>query len=213
MGQIMNLPADNIVPISPSSANNVSGRILNIQDGHIHIEYQGQIINAQKAFSCLVEPVLGDTVLFCQDQHQQAYVIAILQREEEGSMHLQLSPNTTLASSKKLTLQSEQINQLSVKSLQKTNEVTLEFQQGLIKGEKLHSHIRHIHSISDLISTMAKQAIQKFNTYVRKSETSDQVQAAQMGRKVDGLYTMNSKHTIMVSQKDTKIDGEHIHMG
>lgn len=155
----------------------------------------------------------GDTVLFCQDQHQQAYVIAILQRDEEDSMHLQLSPNTTLASSKNLTLQSEQINQLSTKSLQKTNEVTLDFQQGLIKGEKLHSHIRHIHSISDLISTMAKQAIQKFNTYVRKSESSDQVQAAQMGRKVDGLYTMNSKHTIMVSQKDTKIDGEHIHMG
>lgn len=209
----MNLPADNIVPISPSNANNVSGRIQNIQDGHIHIEYQGQIINAQKAFSCLVEPMKGDTVLFCQDQHQQAYVIAILQRDEEDSMHLQLSPNTTLASSKNLTLQSEQINQLSTKSLQKTNEVTLDFQQGLIKGEKLNSHIRHIHSISDLISTMAKQAIQKFNTYVRKSESSDQVQAAQMGRKVDGLYTMNSKHTIMVSQKDTKIDGEHIHMG
>ena len=209
----MNLPADNIVPILPSSANNVSGRIINIQDGHIHIEYNGQVINAQKAFSCLVEPMMGDTVLFCQDQHQQAYVIAILQRDEEGSMHLQLAPNTTLASNEKLTLHSEQINQLSVKSLQKTNEVTLDFQQGLIKGEKLHSHIRHIHSISDLISTMAKQAIQKFNTYVRKSDTSDQVHAAQMGRKVDGLYNLSSKHTIMVSQKDTKIDGEHIHMG
>jgi hypothetical protein len=209
----MNLPADNIIPIAPSNANNVSGRIIKIQDGHIHIEYQGQIINAQKAFSCLVEPKLHDTVLFCQDQHQQAYVIAILQREEDDSMHLQLAPNTTLASSEKLTLHSEQINQLSVKSLLKTKEATLDFQQGLIKGEKLHSHIRHIHSISDLINTMAKQAIQKFNTYVRKSETSDQVQAAQMGRKVDGLYTMNSKHTIMVSQKDTKIDGEHIHMG
>jgi len=209
----MNLPADNIIPISPSSASNVSGRIINIQDGYIHIEYRGQIINAKKAFSCLVEPMQNDTVLFCQDQHQQAYVIAILQRDNEDSMHLQLAPNTTLASTEKLTLHSEQINQLSVKSLQKTSEAILDFQQGLIKGEKLHSHIRHIHSISDLINTMAKQAIQKFNSYVRKTESSDQVQAAQMGRKVDGLYTMNSKHTIMVSQKDTKIDGEHIHMG
>lgn len=209
----MNLPADNIIPISPSSASNVSGRIIKIQDGHLHIEYLGQVINAQKAFSCLVEPMLNDKVLFSQDQHQQAYVIAILQRDKEDSMHLQLAPNTTLASSEKLTLHSEQINQFSVKSLQKTNEATLEFQQGLIKGEKLHSHIRHIHNVSDLISTMAKQAIQKFNSYVRKTEFSDQVQAAQMGRKVDGLYTMNSKHTIMVSQKDTKIDGEHIHMG
>jgi hypothetical protein len=209
----MNLQADNIVPISPATVNNVSGQVIKIQDGHIQIEHDGKLIKAQKAFSCLVEPILGDTVLFSQDQHQQAYIIAILQRSQNTDMTLQLAQNTILACEKKLSLQSEQINQLSLKSLHRTQEATIDFQQGLIKGDRLHSHIRHIHTISDMVSTMAKQAIQKFNTYIRKTDTSDQVQAAQMGRKVDGLYTMNSKHTIMVSQKDTKIDGEHIHMG
>ncbi|NOX93210.1 MAG: DUF3540 domain-containing protein, partial [Gammaproteobacteria bacterium] len=27
------------------------------------------------------------------------------------------------------------------------------------------------------------------------------------------MYSMNSKYTVMVSKKDTKIDGERIHMG
>ncbi len=209
----MKLQTDNIIPITPATDNNISGRILQIQDSHIHIEHCGHTIYAKKAFSCLVEPMIDDIVLVSQDEYQQFYVIAILQRDEASLMNIQLAANTTLSSSQKLTFHSEQINQLSKVSLQKTGEATFDFQQGLIKGDKLHSHIRHIHSISDLISTMAKQAIQKFNCYVRKSEVSDQVQAAQMGRKVDGLYTMNSKHTIMVSQKDTKIDGEHIHMG
>ncbi|MFT4906923.1 MAG: hypothetical protein ACI978_000998 [Oleispira sp.] len=214
----MNLHTDNIVPISatnnsPTAEGNVSGRIHKIHQTNIQVEHNGKLINAQKAFSCLVEPMVDDVVLISKDQHQQAYVIAILHRNDDTQMQVQLAPNTTLTSSEKLTLHSEQINQLSVKSLQKTNEATFDFQQGLIRGDKLHSHIRHVHTISDMISTMAKQAIQKFNTYVRKTDTSDQVQAAQMGRKVDGLYTMNSKHTIMVSQKDTKIDGEHIHMG
>lgn len=213
----MKKSAENIVSITPtatfSNSANMSGRIINIQDGLIQIQYANQLISAEKAFSCLVEPRINDTVLFSQDQFEQAYVIAILAREEESSMTLKFAPSTTLASEKSLTLNSVQITQVSQKSLQKTGEATIDFQQGLIKGDKLHSHIRHIHSISDLISTMAKQAIQKFNTYVRKSDSSDQVQAAQMGRKVDGLYTMNSKHTVMVSQKDTKIDGEHIHMG
>jgi hypothetical protein len=214
----MNLHTDNIVPISvtnnsPATEGNVSGRIHKIQQGNIQVDHNGKLINTQKAFSCLVEPMVDDIVLVSKDQHQQAYVIAILQRDDETQMQVQLAPNTTLTSSEKLTLHSEQINQLSVKSLQKTSEATFDFQQGLIRGDKLHSHIRHVHTISDMISTMAKQAIQKFNTYIRKTDTSDQVQAAQMGRKVDGLYTMNSKHTIMVSQKDTKIDGEHIHMG
>ena len=214
----MNLHTDNIVPISvtnnlPAAEGNISGRIHKIQQGNIQVDHNGKLINTQKAFSCLVEPMVDDIVLVSKDQHQQAYVIAILQRDDETKMQVQLAPNTTLTSSEKLTLHSEQINQLSVKSLQKTSEATFDFQQGLIRGDKLHSHIRHVHTISDMISTMAKQAIQKFNTYIRKTDTSDQVRAAQMGRKVDGLYTMNSKHTIMVSQKDTKIDGEHIHMG
>ena len=214
----MNLHTDNIVPISvtnnlPAAEGNISGRIHKIQQGNIQVDHNGKLINTQKAFSCLVEPMVDDIVLVSKDQHQQAYVIAILQRDDETKMQVQLAPNTTLTSSEKLTLHSEQINQLSVKSLQKTSEATFDFQQGLIRGDKLHSHIRHVHTISDMISTMAKQAIQKFNTYIRKTDTSDQVRAAQMGRKVDGLYTMNSKHTIMVSQKDTKIDGEHIQMG
>ncbi len=209
----MNLQVDNIVPISPATANNVSGRVVKIQDGLFQLDYEGTKINAQKAFSCLVEPELDDIVLFSQDQHQQAYIIAILQRKEDSAMNIQLAANTSLTSDKNLIFRSEQINHFSQKSLQQTTESTVQFQQGIIKGDTLHSHIRHIHSMSDLISTLAKQAVQKFNTYVRKTDTSDQVQAAQMGRKVDGLYTMNSKHTIMVSQKDTKIDGEHIHMG
>ena len=209
----MNLKSDNIIPISPSHDNNVSARVTKIQDSHIYVEHNGRSLSTQKAFSCLVEPMINDIVLLSQDQHKQFYVIAILQREESLLMNIQLATNTTLASTENLTLHSEQINLLSKKSLQKTAEATFEFQQGLIKGEKLHSHIQHIHSFSDIISTMAKQAIQKFNSYVRKSDISDQVQAAQMSRKVDGLYTMNSKHTILISQKDTKIDGEHIHMG
>jgi len=34
-----------------------------------------------------------------------------------------------------------------------------------------------------------------------------------MSRKVDGLYSMKSDTTLMVSKSDTKIDGERIHMG
>jgi len=63
------------------------------------------------------------------------------------------------------------------------------------------------------MSTMAKQVIDRFKSYIRHSENSDQVKAGQMTREVSGLYSMDSKYTIMVSKRDTKIDGERIHMG
>jgi hypothetical protein len=64
-----------------------------------------------------------------------------------------------------------------------------------------------------MVNTLAKIVMQKFNHYVRRTSENDLVSAAQMDRKVDGLYSMNSKITMMVSEKDTKIDGERIHMG
>ena len=217
----MNRPAENIIPIQPNTSaetpantlGNFSALVKEINESGIRIEHNGALIKAETAFSCLTQPNIGDLVMASQDQHGQSYITAILKREHNDQMTLQLPAKTTINSSDHITLSSDKISQLSNKQISKSNEHITEFNQALISGNKLHSNIKHVHSISDMISTMAKQAVQKFNSYVRKTDTSDQVHAAQMGRKVDGLYTMNSKHTILVSQKDTKIDGEHIHMG
>jgi uncharacterized protein involved in type VI secretion and phage assembly len=48
---------------------------------------------------------------------------------------------------------------------------------------------------------------------IRHTESADQIKAGQMSHTVEDLYSMDSKYTIMVSKKDTKIDGEHIHIG
>lgn len=218
----MQTSADNIIPIqnnqqanSNSQINNsvYSAKIVEIQNRIIQLELNGQKIEAELAFSCLAQPQINDLVLLSFDQHQQAFVTAILKREQADEMTMQLPAKTVISSHEKITLASRVISQLAEKQISKASEQVMEFDQAVIKGNKLHSHVRQLHSISDMVTTMAKQAIQKFSSYVRKSDVSDQVHAAQMNRKVDGLYNMNSKHTILISEKDTKIDGEHIHMG
>jgi len=222
----MNTHADNIIPIQnnqqPQANANIQGqptsfghsaKVSQIVDGQITVELEGKLFSAETAFSCFAQPQINDIVLLNFDQHQQAYITAILKREQADEMTMQLPAKTTINSSKKITLSSQEIAQMAQKQVSKASEQVMEFDQAVVKGNKLHSHVRHLHSISDMVTTMAKQAIQKFSSYVRKSDVSDQVQAAQMSRKVEGLYSMNSKHTILVSQKDTKIDGEHIHMG
>lgn len=215
----MNTQAENIIPIQNNlvsediATSNVSAFIREINAGDVLIEYKNELIKATPAFSCFIQPMINDQVLVSFDQHQQAFIIAILKREHADQMTMELPAKTTINSREQITLTSQSISQLAQKQVNKSSEYVTEFDRAIIKGNSLHSHIGHLHTISDVISTMAKQAIQKFSSYVRKSDTSDQVQAAQMSRKIDGLYSMNSKHTIMTSQKDTKIDGEHIHMG
>lgn len=222
----MQTSAENIIPLqnkqqsennSSLTYNNIntvySAKVIAILNGLIRLDLDGQLIEAQLAFSCFAQPKLNDLVMLSFDQHQQAYITAILQREQADEMTMQLPAKTVISSSEKITLSSQTINQISQKQITKSSEQVMEFDQAIVKGNKLHSHVRQLHSISDMVTTMAKQALQKFSSYVRKSDISDQVHAGQMSRKVDGLYNMNSKHTILVSEKDTKIDGEHIHMG
>lgn len=218
----MHTSSDNIIPIQnkqQANANSTFGnsvfsaRIVEILNEQIQLELDGQQIEAQMAFSCFAQPQKNDLVMLSFDQHQQAYITAILKREQADEMTMQLPAKTVISSGEKITIASQTISQLAEKQISKASEQVMEFDQAIVKGNKLHSHVRQLHSISDIVTTMAKQAIQKFSSYVRKSDVSDQVHAAQMNRKVDGLYNMNSKHTILISEKDTKIDGEHIHMG
>ena len=202
----------NVSMIQPNP-NQRTARVIDASN-ELTIVWNGMKLVAKTAVSCLLKPEAGDKVLVDFDDEQQAYVLAILDREnkEEGTLSL---PNKTLISAKdELAFESEQSIRVMAKDYSQVSEsLTLKFDQGAVAGKKLHSNVELLHSVSRIISQVANQAVQKFKTYVRKTEESDQVQASHMARQVKGLYNMQSKHTILVSEKDTKIDGEHIHMG
>lgn len=215
------MDTNKVVSIAQPSNTASTAKVIAVRGAYFDLEQNGQVIVARKAFSCLMEPIVSDTVMFNFDECQQAYVIAILHRFEDVQATLEVPSKTTIACSDQLTIQSREKTAIVSKSIHEISEnlimdgktTTMNFDQGLLKGKKLHGHVQSLTYVGDLISTAARQAINKFVSYVRKTEQMDQIQAGQMGRKVDGLYSMNSKHTIMVSSKDTKIDGEHIHMG
>lgn len=176
--------------------------------------WAGATIKSKTAVSCLLQPDVGDKVLLEFDDENQAYVLAILDRETVSESSLLLPNNTRVKAKESLILESEESISLASKAYSQSSEsLAVKFDQAAISGKKLHSNIELLHSVSRIMSQVASQAVQKFKSYVRKTEESDQVQAAHMARQVSGLYNMQSKHTILVSEKDTKIDGEHIHMG
>jgi hypothetical protein len=67
--------------------------------------------------------------------------------------------------------------------------------------------------VGRLFNTMVEHVIARARSYTRRTEDCDQISAGQMTRKAEGLYSQQAKYSVMVSTKDTKIDGEHIFMG
>jgi len=174
------------------------------------------------AFSCLVKPLSGDQVLYASAESGQSIIVSIVSRPGDQTMQLDFPQDVCLSSAagsvnlsaeQSISLSSSRLNTLAKTTVQKSDEAYLQVKQLHADGEKLNANFKSIMVISGLISTLAKQAVSKFKTYLRHSEDFDQVKSANMTRSVKGLLNMNSGHTVMVSKNDTKIDAERIHIG
>lgn len=217
----MNSMNQNVIPLQPTTSATRSAEVTGINETQYQLRLGDQMISALKAFSCLIEPMVSDTVMVSFDENNQAYIIAVLHRNETSTATLSVPANTqiqceeqlTIQSGKKTAIISEQISEVSDQRVMKTKDAVMDFDKAVVSGQSAHAHVRALHMVGDTITSMARQAIQKFGNYMRKTDQADQVQAAQMTRKTEGLYSMKSGNTIMISQHDTKIDGEHIHMG
>ncbi len=220
----MNKLKSKVVPIiEPVTTVTPSATVLSVVGNNIEIEINGIKQSAQVAFSCLVKPQPEDIVMFSQLDSGQYYILAIIERPVSTEMTIDLPGDATLKSNSGTIsimssesinmIASENINCVSDQVIHKSREAVLDYRELTAKGENLQASYSNIRVFGKLLNVMAKQVINRFKSYIRNSEESDMVKASQMTRDVSGIYTMDSKYTIMVSKKDTKIDGERIHMG
>ena len=161
-------------------------------------------------------------MLYANTADGENVIVSIVSREGEQVMAIEFPEDASLQSRKgsisvaaerSVSLSSAKLNMLSETMVQKTGDAYLEVQEMHAQGERLNANFSRIMVLSNFISTIAKQAVNKFMTYMRRSENFDQVKAANMTRSSDGLYSVNSKQTVMLSEKDTRIDAERIHIG
>lgn len=203
---------------NPAFASAIVESILGDQ---VVINDRGLKLEAKVAFSCLVSPRQGDSVLFAKMENDQLVILAIVDRDGDQDAMIELPGKTTissresihLASADSVSVSAGKVNLVANKMLQKADSATFSIKDTLAEGENLNASFSSVTLLSKLINIMAKQAIQKFKTYIRHSEAIDQVKAANMMRSSEGVYTVDSKQTVMISEKDTKIDAERIHIG
>ena len=186
------------------------------------IQIDGRQETAKVSFSCLVQPEINDSVLIARDAVGQFFVLSILEREGsqdltmafQGSAKLQsMQGSVDIFSAESISMTSSSIHTVSEESVYRSKKTYVDSDQLTANGKTAQVNYSNIRVLSDMINTIAKQAIQKFQGYIRHTDKADQVKAGQMTRDVEGLYSMDSNHTIMLSKKDTKIDAERIHMG
>ncbi len=220
----MSTKPSNVIPIRKRTHTPVeNARVISVAEKEIVIRLAGATLAARVAFSCLIKPEPGDLVLCTQNENGANFILGIIERPgeqniclafpadatilaENGNLSTLSKKSVTLAAGDKLCCFSDQV-------IHKSREAVVDYDEAVASGTTLQANYKTVRLISQMVNTLAKQVIAKFKNYIRHTEDYDQIKAGQMTRKADGLYSVDSKHTVLVSKKDTKIDGERIHMG
>ncbi len=215
----------NVYPLRENESWGLAkARVVSACGREARVEMAGVVRDAEVAFSCLVQPLPGDLVVLGGDRSGTYHVLGIIERPGvEKGMTLAFPAGATLvAASGPLNLVSEEsvsitsgdrLGLVSRRVVHKSDEAVVDYGDLTARGETLRATYKSVLLVSRVLSTMARHALSRVKNYVRKTEDSDQVQAGNISRKTGGLYSMDSARTIMVSKKETKIDGEHIFMG
>jgi hypothetical protein len=197
-------------------------KVVSLSGQDVLVEYEsGTIEEARVAFSCLLKPEVNDLVATVKTTDSRSFITAILERTDVHPTNIHLNSDTTISADGNLNLISGQsissvagtISSISEKAIHKSNDAVIDYRNSTIKGDSLHACFRSVQFISNLAVRIVNQCIEKMVSYMRHTEDYDQVKAGKISRKAAGLYSVDSSFTIMVSKKDTKIDGERIHMG
>jgi Protein of unknown function (DUF3540) len=194
-----------------------------ICENKVIIDINGIIEEALIAFSCIIKPIAGDTVLCSATDTGSIYILGIIERNQNNTATLSFpsdvsfvseTGNVTIVSPKSLSLTAgNTLNGIAEKTFVKSNDGVVDINICTAHGTKLDISYKTLSIISQFFTTLVNQCIAKMKNYIRHTEEYDQVKAGHITRSTDGLYSVDSRHTIMVSKKDTKIDGERIHMG
>ncbi len=73
-----------------------SGRIDAINGAEFRIVTEEGHVSAKRAFSCIIEPGLHDSVLFSTDERMQGHILAILERPEDQTTRLDFPGDMTI---------------------------------------------------------------------------------------------------------------------
>ena len=223
MGEMMSLYQNKVIPISSDNDSlTKTGKVIAIIDGDFEILISNKRVRAKKAFSCIIVPLPDDTVICCKNDNGIFYILGIIERETSQKIDISFPSDTNieskegtlnLISKKTISMVSTNINSFSKKAIHRSEDATICFDNVSATGKEFQASFKTVKLISNIINTMAKNVFEKFKSYNRNTEDSDQIKAGLLSRKTRGSYILDSKHTIMNSKECTKIDGEKILMG
>ncbi len=218
--------AEKIVSLKHSSATSariLSGVVESGDDSGYLIQGPDGTVAATRAFSCLIEALPGDHVLFSDDPQQGCHILSITRRPDNqdacmlfaaditlqapnGRLHLNANADMTLSAGSKITQASDDYTVMARQSLFNIDNLTL-------SGVTLSNHFSRVRYFTQHMEQVVDNLMQQFRNVFRNVSQLDQSRSREVLHEVEDLYALRSSQASITARSDIKIDAERIHMG
>lgn len=172
------------------------------------------LIRASQAYSCLVQPVLGDKVLL-QTAGEHWYLLAILERQQPLPMQINARNGLHIdLGGKDCHWQNAARWQLNAETTQvHTHHAEITTQTAQVRGQQLTQHWQQVRNLIQDLWHSGQTLWQQVRQSISRVDEVEQKDCGHQIQRVRGNMTLHSEQGSITSNKDLRIDAERIHMG
>jgi len=176
---------------------------------------------ARRAVSCLVEPALGDAVLFAGRPSGALYVLAVLERDDDAVTLRAPGDLTLQVDAGRLTLASRGVDVVSSEDISLTSsEVRVRASRGQVfvrrlelLSEKLFGQSEAVKLVASEVERVAERVLDRVGRSYRFVEEMDQLRAGSIEHVAEETLRLKGEHAFLQADGLTKVDGDQIHLG
>jgi Protein of unknown function (DUF3540) len=188
----------------------------------VMVSVNGEAREAAPAASCLLAPLVGDSVLVAL-HGQRAFVLSVLERTEPAKSQLELGNGVRLeVEGKKLSLSGADELELGatdrVGITTKDLRVRAETAAAVVKtveflGRSFESSFHRVRTFASQVDALADTFTATLKRSIRVISDIDQTRARMIDVRAEGTLTMHGENTVVTARSVTKIDSSQIQIG
>lgn len=209
--------------LDTAETTQLSGYVVRVEGRGVVIRYEGGERRAAQAVSCMIDPVLGDRVLFVALADGSAFVLAVLEREEEGAATVSMDRDLTfrVPNGRFDVVTKEGVGLVSTGSVSIiTPELDVKAVDGRFSIERLTTLSRHVLAevvnakiVAGAIDSVVDRVSARIKRAYRTVEELDQLRAGRIDHSAEKSMHLSAEDALVTATELVKFDGEHIHLG
>lgn len=200
------------------------GTVTRSDAGRLAVRTSSGVMEAERAVSCLVEPILGDQVLLACIDGGACFVLAILRREDassptclsvdggltiavpRGKLELSSRDGVTLSSPREVSLLASELVLTAARASTTLGELSH-------VGARILAQVDSVKVVGEVLEAVVDRAVSRVKRAFRFIDEADTVRAGSVDYRARGMASLQGEHATVTAEKLVKIDGAQIHVG